>query len=140
MTGIGTAGPPAGYPWVPSSPAHVLAFRPGLRRQDRINWQIRFIEGDLTPDETARFAQALATPPPASLTPAERAEWTGRLSGVAFVSDGALPFRDNVDHARRHGVDRIAEPGGSLRSDEVERACHEHGIALVRTGLRLFLH
>ena len=57
-----------------------------------------------------------------------------------IVSDGALPFRDNIDHAQRHGVGHIAEPGGSIRSAEVEDACREHGIALVRTGLRLFHH
>ncbi|MBA4860858.1 hypothetical protein H1V43_05580 [Streptomyces sp. PSKA54] len=53
---------------------------------------------------------------------------------------GALPFRDNVDHAHRHGVEYIAEPGGSIRSDEVEAACREHRITLARTGFRLFHH
>jgi len=67
-------------------------------------------------------------------------KWLAGLTGVAFASDGALPFRDNVDQARRHGVGYIAEPGGSIRSGEVADACREHGIALVRTGLRLFHH
>jgi len=116
-----------------------LAFRTDVRRQDRVNWQIRFVEGDLTPDERDRFREALLTVP-APFTAAERAEWLGRLTGVAFASDGALPFRDNVDHARRHGVTSIAEPGGSVRSGEVEEACRLHGIALARTGLRLFHH
>jgi phosphoribosylaminoimidazolecarboxamide formyltransferase / IMP cyclohydrolase len=62
------------------------------------------------------------------------------LSEVAFVSDGALPFRDNVDHACRHGVAYIAEPGGSIRSGEVEDACRERQVTLIRTGLRLFQH
>lgn len=70
----------------------------------------------------------------------QRAEWMQSLAGVAFTSDGALPFRDNVDHAARHGVEYIAEPGGSIRSGEVEEACREQGITLVRTGLRLFHH
>jgi phosphoribosylaminoimidazolecarboxamide formyltransferase/IMP cyclohydrolase len=59
---------------------------------------------------------------------------------VAFASDGHLPFRDNVDHAQRHGVSCIAEPGGSVRSGEVAAACGEYGITLARTGLRLFCH
>ncbi|MFG2895451.1 hypothetical protein ACGFZH_00130 [Streptomyces zaomyceticus] len=59
---------------------------------------------------------------------------------MSFVSDGSLPFRDNVDHARRHGVTGIAEPGGSIRSGDVEDACREFGIALARTGLRPFHH
>jgi phosphoribosylaminoimidazolecarboxamide formyltransferase / IMP cyclohydrolase len=62
------------------------------------------------------------------------------LTGVAFVSDGALPFRDNIDECARHGVRHIAEPGGSIRSDDVAEAAKEHGITIVRTGLRLFTH
>jgi phosphoribosylaminoimidazolecarboxamide formyltransferase/IMP cyclohydrolase len=57
-----------------------------------------------------------------------------------MVSDGAIPFRDNVDEAKRHGVRFIAEAGGSTRSDDVANACQEHGIALTRTGIRLFRH
>ncbi len=126
--------------WLRRHPAvRSLTFRPEVRRQDRINWQIRFVEGDLTADERARFGEVL-TAPARSLTEGQRASWQGSLRGVAFASDGALPFRDNVDHARRHGVDHIAEPGGSIRSGEVEAACREHGITLVRTGLRLFHH
>ncbi|MFC8717837.1 phosphoribosylaminoimidazolecarboxamide formyltransferase [Kitasatospora sp. NPDC057198] len=129
--------------WLRRHPAvRALDFRPGIRRQDRINWQIRYLEGDLTPDERTRFAAALngGGDVPDELGPEERADWAARLDGVAFVSDGCLPFRDNVDHARRHGVTAIAEPGGSVRSAEVETACAEHGITLVRTGLRLFHH
>lgn len=115
-------------------------FAPGVRRQERINWQVRCAAGDLTPDENARLARALTGPVREPLTEGQRREWLARLSGVAFASDGALPFRDNVDHAARHGVRRIAEPGGSIRSGEVARGCEEHGIGLVRTGLRPFLH
>ena len=61
-------------------------------------------------------------------------------SDTAVVSDGMFPFRDNIDEAARHGVAWIAEPGGSIRSDEVAQACREHGITLVHTGLRLFQH
>ncbi|GAA1946359.1 phosphoribosylaminoimidazolecarboxamide formyltransferase [Kitasatospora viridis] len=126
--------------WLRRHPAvRGLAFRDGVRRQDRINWQIRYLDGDLTADEQGRFAEAL-TAPPSPLTAAERADWLARLDGVLFASDGALPFRDNVDHAHRHGVTTIVEPGGSIRSDEVAGACAELGITLVRTGLRLFHH
>ncbi|MEV8547279.1 phosphoribosylaminoimidazolecarboxamide formyltransferase [Streptomyces sp. NPDC051572] len=126
--------------WLRRHPlVRALSFRPGVRRQDRINWQIRFIEGDLTSEETRRLSEALSTPA-GELTTDERAQWIHRLDRVAFASDGALPFRDNVDHAYRHGVEYIAEPGGSIRSDEVEEACREHGITLARTGLRLFHH
>ena len=126
--------------WLRRHPAvRALAFQPHVRRQDRINWQIRFIEGDLTPDESTRMSTVLSAPAP-ELTDKQRTQWLAGLTQVAFVSDGALPFRDNVDHAHRHGVGYIAEPGGSIRSSEVEDACREHQITLARTGLRLFHH
>lgn len=126
--------------WLRRHPVvRALAFRPGVRRQDRINWQIRLIEGDLTPDETRRLSLALAEPAE-ELTADDRTKWIRRLDGVALASDGALPFRDNVDHAQRHGVRHIAEPGGSIRCEEIEAACREHQITLTRTGLRLFHH
>lgn len=126
--------------WLRRHPAvRALAFQPHIRRQERINWQIRFIEGDLTPDESTRMSTVLSAPAP-ELTDKQRTQWLAGLTQVAFVSDGALPFRDNVDHAHRHGVGYIAEPGGSIRSNEVEDACREHQIALARTGLRLFHH
>ena len=134
------AGEKADIWWLRGHPTvRALAFAPDVRRQDRINWQIRFIEGDLTPDETTRLASVL-TEPAEVLTAQQRTDWLAGLKEVAFVSDGALPFRDNVDHAFRHGVGYIAEPGGSIRSDEVEAACREHGITLVHTGVRLFHH
>ncbi|MEV0352016.1 phosphoribosylaminoimidazolecarboxamide formyltransferase [Nonomuraea sp. NPDC050680] len=126
--------------WLRRHPmVRALAFRPDVRLQDRINWQIRFIEGDLTADEKLRLSGALSSPL-GELTDEQRATWLATLDEVAFVSDGALPFRDNVDHASRHGVRYIAEPGGSIRSAEVHDACRERQIALARTGVRLFHH
>jgi AICAR transformylase/IMP cyclohydrolase PurH len=70
----------------------------------------------------------------------DRSGWLAGLSGLTLASDGYLPFRDSVDHGARFGVARIVEPGGSTRSGEVAAACAEQGIALVRTGRRLFHH
>ena len=116
-----------------------LAFRRDVRRQDRINWRVRYIEGDLTADEEAAFAAALEEPA-AALDAEARNAWLARLRDVALVSDGYIPFRDNVDHAAKHGVRYIAQPGGSARDGEVEAACREYGIAMVHTGIRLFHH
>lgn len=116
-----------------------LRFRPAIRRQDRINWRVRYIEGDLTPTEAASLGTALTTPAP-PLPNAERTRWRQQLADVALASDGFIPFRDNIDHAHQHGVRYIAQPGGSVRDDEVEAACQEHGIAMAYTGLRLFHH
>jgi phosphoribosylaminoimidazolecarboxamide formyltransferase/IMP cyclohydrolase len=134
------AGAKADAWWLRRHPAvRSLSFAPGVRRQEKVNWQVRLIEGDLTGRERAELDEVLDSPAD-GLTPGQRAEWTGRLTGVAFASDGYLPFRDNVDHARRHGVSCIAEPGGSVHSGEVADACRDYGITLARTGLRLFHH
>jgi phosphoribosylaminoimidazolecarboxamide formyltransferase / IMP cyclohydrolase len=116
-----------------------LRFRAGVRRQDRINWRVRYIEGDLTPSEEVALREAVEgrLEP---LAPDERREWLARLDGVSLVSDGFLPFRDNVEQARRHGVRFIAQPGGSTRDPDIEAACRENGIAMVHTKLRLFHH
>ena len=117
-----------------------IAFRPGVRRQERINWRVRYIEGDLTPGERTGFAQSVVDETPEPLLPDERLGWLAAFHGVALASDGFIPFRDNIDHAARHGVSFIAQPGGSTRDAEVAEACREHGIAMVHTGLRLFHH
>ena len=74
------------------------------------------------------------------LTDEEKAEWIAGLDGVCLASDGFIPFRDNIDHAAKHGVKFIAQPGGSTRDDEVNAACASYGIAMVHTDLRLFHH
>jgi phosphoribosylaminoimidazolecarboxamide formyltransferase / IMP cyclohydrolase len=111
----------------------------GMTRQDRLNWQIRLAEGDMTAGQRAEFGRLFPGAAPA-IGPAERADFAGRLDGVTLVSDGYLPFRDNVEHARAAGVRYLVEPGGSSRSADVAAACADHGITLVRTGLRLFHH
>jgi phosphoribosylaminoimidazolecarboxamide formyltransferase / IMP cyclohydrolase len=116
-----------------------LRFQPGLKTQDRINWRVRYIEGDLTPAERRGLRSALVEDVD-PLTDTERRTFLSDVSGVSMVSDGFIPFRDNVDHAAMHGVRYMAEPGGSSRDSEVESACREHGIALVYTNLRLFHH
>jgi len=116
-----------------------LEFKPGVRRQQRINWRVRYIEGDLTAHEEAALTDALDGP----LEPLgddEKRAFLAELDGVSLVSDGFIPFRDNIDHAQRHGVRFIAQPGGSTRDGEIEAACAEYGITLVHTKLRLFHH
>ncbi|MBX2802153.1 MAG: phosphoribosylaminoimidazolecarboxamide formyltransferase [Myxococcales bacterium] len=116
-----------------------LSFASTTRRQERINWRVRYIEGDLTAGERAAFQQVVEGPVE-PLSAEEKAEWVAGLTGVSLVSDGFIPFRDNIDHAQRHGVRFIAQPGGSARDAEVQAACAEYGIAMAHTGLRLFHH
>jgi phosphoribosylaminoimidazolecarboxamide formyltransferase/IMP cyclohydrolase len=126
--------------WLRRHPkVRALGFKPEVRRQDRINWQIRYIEGDLTSAERARLLDDLeAEPDP--LRAGERASWRALLNGVALVSDGYVPFRDNIDHAAGHGVQYVAHPGGSTRNNEVDTAAAEHNITVLNTGIRLFHH
>jgi len=116
-----------------------LQFKDEVTRQQRINWRVRYIEGDLTTLEEAAFADALNTPADA-MTDVERSEWIATLDGVSMISDGFIPFRDNIDHAQRHGVSYIVQPGGSARDEEVNQACREYGIAMAHSGVRLFHH
>jgi phosphoribosylaminoimidazolecarboxamide formyltransferase / IMP cyclohydrolase len=116
-----------------------LEFKAEIKRQDRINWRVRYIEGDLTRYEEQAFAEALAAPH-APLTGAEKREYLSLVSGVSMISDGFIPFRDNIDHAQRHGVKFIAQPGGSSRDADIERACREYGITMVHTHIRAFHH
>jgi phosphoribosylaminoimidazolecarboxamide formyltransferase / IMP cyclohydrolase len=116
-----------------------LRFKKAIGPQDRINFRVRYIEGDLLPSELTAFKEALDQPFD-PLLPDEKAEWMKRLTSVSLTSDAFFPFRDNIDHAVRHGVSYVAQPGGSARDDEVTLACREHGIAMVHTGVRLFHH
>jgi phosphoribosylaminoimidazolecarboxamide formyltransferase/IMP cyclohydrolase len=116
-----------------------LEFKASVKRQERINWRVRYIEGDLTRAEEDGLRDALARPAE-PLSDTERREFLAKISGVSLASDGFIPFRDNIDHASKHGVSFIAEPGGSTRDADIEAACREYGMTLVYTNLRLFHH
>ncbi|MET8652395.1 phosphoribosylaminoimidazolecarboxamide formyltransferase [Nocardia aurea] len=116
-----------------------LALPADLPRQQRLNWQIALAAGTLTATQHDELAHLLLRSGVAieDLEPATRSH---RLSGLTMVSDGYLPFRDNVDVAAEHGVAVIVEPAGALHGDTIVRACREHDIALVRTNRRMFHH
>ena len=116
-----------------------LAFKSNVKRQDRINGRVRYIEGDL-PEWEAERLNTLLDRPAEPLSVAEKREFLATIDGVSLVSDGFIPFRDNVDRAAEHGVRYIAQPGGASRDSEVDAACRALGITMVHTGLRLFHH
>ena len=64
----------------------------------------------------------------------------GRAQGGACASDAFYPFRDGIDAAAAAGVAVVIQPGGALRDDELVAAADEHGLAMVFTGERHFLH
>ena len=77
---------------------------------------------------------------PEPFTKAEQKAYLATLTGVSLGSDAFFPFGDNIERARRSGVSYIAEPGGSIRDDNVIAACDKYGIAMAFTGMRLFHH
>lgn len=116
-----------------------LVFKNQVKRQERINWRIRFIEGDLTDPEKEALSSALDGPLEL-LAQEEQRDWLSQLDEVSLISDGFIPFRDNIDHASKHGVKYVAQPGGSTRDPEIASACEAYGMAMVHTNLRLFHH
>jgi phosphoribosylaminoimidazolecarboxamide formyltransferase/IMP cyclohydrolase len=116
-----------------------LRFQPNLKRQERINWRVRYIEGDLTRFEERALREALAMDLD-PLTADEKHDFLQQVTGVSMVSDGFIPFRDNIDHAQKHGVKFIAQPGGSTRDDDIRDACREYGISMAHTHVRAFHH
>ncbi|GBG31081.1 Bifunctional purine biosynthesis protein PURH [Hondaea fermentalgiana] len=116
-----------------------LNFKEGVKRQDRINARVRYIEGDFT-DLERKHWETLFDEVPAPLTQEDKDEFMASLSGVANSSDAFYPFRDNIDVLSRYGVQYIAQPGGSVKDDEIVEACDQYGIAMAFTGDRLFHH
>ena len=84
--------------------------------------------------------RSLFTEMPAPLGREEKRAWLDTLTGVALGSDAFFPFGDNIERARRSGVQYIAEPGGSIRDDNVIETCDKYDIVMAFTGIRLFHH
>jgi AICAR transformylase/IMP cyclohydrolase PurH len=80
------------------------------------------------------------TEQPAPLTAEEKKEYLSRITGVSVGSDAFFPFGDNIERARRSGVTYVAEPGGSIRDQNVIDTCNKYGMVMAFTGMRLFHH
>ena len=117
-----------------------LQFVDGIRRPDRDN-AIDVYTSDEYEDVLAEGVwQNTFKVKPEVLTAQEKKAWIAQQTGVSCGSDAFFPFGDNVERARKSGVSYIAEPGGSIRDDNVIAACDKYGIVLCFTGNRLFHH
>lgn len=116
-----------------------LPFKDGVKRPDRVNARVAYINDDMSANELAHW-ETLFTSKPEPLTAAERADYMKELKGVSLSSDAFFPFRDNIDQATKHGVSNIVQPGGSVQDAEVIAACDEYGISMAFSGLRVFHH
>jgi len=84
--------------------------------------------------------QEFFTRRPSAFTLEERKEWIAGATGLSLGSDAFFPFGDNIERARRSGVQYIAQPGGSIRDDNVIEACDKYNMVMAFTGIRLFHH
>ena len=118
-----------------------LPFQEGIKRADRDN-AIDVYIGDDSVEELLSDGrwEHLFTRKPEEFTKEEKRAWLEILTGVSLGSDAFFPFGDNIERARRSGVEYIAQPGGSVRDDQVITTCDQYGIAMAFTGIRLFHH
>ena len=116
-----------------------LRFRRGVRRPDRDTAIACYVERGLSgPDGHVLAAHLEERPEPIGAD--EERSWIGSFAALGLCSDGFFPNRDNVDVAGGFGVRYLAQPGGSAFDAAIEEACREHGITMVKTGVRLFHH
>ncbi len=117
-----------------------LPFKADIRRPDRDNTIDVYISDDYMDVLADGTWEQFFTEKPEVLTREEKAEWLKTLSGVALGSDAFFPFGDNIERAHRSGVEYIAQPGGSIRDDNVIETCNKYNMAMAFTGIRLFHH
>ena len=117
-----------------------LPFKDDIRRADRDNTIDVYISDDYEDVIGEGEWQKYFTEKPAVFTREERKEWLKKNTGVSVGSDAFFPFGDNVERAHRSGVEYIAQPGGSIRDDNVIETCNKYGIVMCFTGIRLFHH
>ena len=117
-----------------------LPFKADIRRADRDNTIDVYISDDYEDVIGEGEWQKYFTEKPAVFTREERKEWLQKNTGVSVGSDAFFPFGDNVERAHRSGVEYIAQPGGSIRDDNVIETCNKYGIVMCFTGIRLFHH
>ena len=135
------AGSKADNWWLRQSPQVLnLPFRSDIKRVDKDN-AIDLYIGDEYEDVLADGRwQAVFTEKPPVFTKEEKRAWISRNTDVVLGSDAFFPFGDNIERAFRSGVKYVAEPGGSVRDDNVIAAADSHDIVMCFTGLRLFHH
>ena len=117
-----------------------LPFVDDIRRANRDNAIDIYISDEH--DDVLRDGewQKWFTEKPEVLTQEEKKEWVATQTGVTLGSDAFFPFGDNIERAHKSGVSYVAEPGGSIRDDNVIETCDKYNMVMCFTGLRLFHH
>ena len=135
------AGSKADNWWLRQSPQVLgLQFVDGIGRADRDN-SIDLYIGEDYMDVLADGAwEKIFKVKPEVFTREEKRAWLDKMEDVALGSDAFFPFGDNIERAHKSGVKYVAEPGGSIRDDNVIETCNKYGMAMAFTGIRLFHH
>ncbi len=117
-----------------------LPFKEDIRRPDRDNTIDVYISDDYEDVLADGTWEQFFTEKPEPLSREEKKEWLSTFSGVSLGSDAFFPFGDNIERAKRSGVQYVAQPGGSIRDDNVIDTCNKYKMTMCFTGIRLFHH
>ncbi|MGL6200602.1 MAG: phosphoribosylaminoimidazolecarboxamide formyltransferase [Lachnospiraceae bacterium] len=117
-----------------------LQFADGIGRADRDNAIDLYIGEDYLDVLADNVWQKTFKVKPEVFTAVAKRTWLDQMSGVALGSDAFFPFGDNIERAYRSGVKYVAQPGGSVRDDNVIETCNKYGMTMAFTGIRLFHH
>ena len=117
-----------------------LPFKEKIRRADRDNAIDLYIGEEYMDVLADGVWENTFKVKPEVFTREEKRAWLDQLTGVALGSDAFFPFGDNIERAHKSGVTYIAQPGGSVRDDNVIATCNKYGMAMAFTGIRLFHH
>lgn len=135
------AGQKADNWWLRQSPQVMgLQFLDNIRRADRDNAIDVYMSDEYEDVLADGVWQNTFKVKPAVFTREEKKAWLEKNTGVCLGSDAFFPFGDNIERAKKSGVSYIAEPGGSIRDDNVIDTCNKYGMAMAFTGIRLFHH
>ena len=119
----------------------ILGFkwREGIGRAERNNAIDLYLQERLNAFEQKNIEAAIEKVPE-QLTYSQKRDWLRKLKRVSLSSDGMVPFRDTIDRANESGVAYVVQPGGSIRDEEVIKACDDYGMVMAFSGVRLFHH
>ncbi len=135
------AGNKADIWWLRQSPKVLsLKFLDNIRRADRDNAIDVYISDEYEDVLADGVWQNIFAEKPEVFTREEQKAWLSKNTGVALGSDAFFPFGDNIERAHKSGVSYIAQPGGSIRDDNVIETCNKYSITMAMTGARLFHH
>ncbi len=135
------AGQKADNWWLRQSPKVLsLDFVDDIKRADRDNAIDLYIGEEFEDIIGDDVWQKTFKTRPSEFTKAEKRAWLNKMEGVSLGSDAFFPFGDNIERAYKSGVKYVAQPGGSIRDNDVIEACNGHDMVMAFTGLRLFHH